>query len=186
MTTPRIHPAATSFDSPATKTHATVMHDSAPEVRIVVRSRDELDPQETRYQALYDESDASQLTRRPAWVGVLHRSLHIEVPSASSLRRFNSTNANMLLYWRLLARSVERRQKASDFGCSSPDSGTYRFKCQWGARPTAATWQYCTRRGTVNAMRPGNSKYRHFIQLWQRMPVFVTNRVGPLIVRGIP
>ena len=109
-----------------------------------------------------------------------------EVPSASSLRHFNSTNANMLMYWHLLKRVIARGQQVFDFGRSSPGSGTYKFKKQWGARPTQATWQYHTRRGTVRDMRPGNSKYRHLISMWRHLPVGVTKVIGPEIARAIP
>jgi FemAB-related protein (PEP-CTERM system-associated) len=109
-----------------------------------------------------------------------------EVPSASSLRQHNSTNANMLLYWHLLTRSIERGQRLFDFGRSSPDSGTYRFKQQWGAQPVAAIWQYYTRRGTPADMRPDNSKFQFLIRLWRHLPVAVTRWIGPAIVRGIP
>jgi len=109
-----------------------------------------------------------------------------EVPSASSLREFNSTNANMYLYWQLLRRAVGRAQHTFDFGRSTVDSGTYRFKKQWGAEPHPAAWQYYVRRGDVGDLRPENRKYQLAIRLWQRLPVGVANLLGPSIVRGIP
>jgi FemAB-related protein (PEP-CTERM system-associated) len=109
-----------------------------------------------------------------------------EVPSASSLRQFNHTCANMLLYWQLLERAVLRQQDVFDFGRSSPESPTYRFKKQWGAQPEPAIWQYYLRNGDMIDMRPTNPKYRRFIRIWQWLPVSVTRLLGPLIVRGIP
>ena len=109
-----------------------------------------------------------------------------EVPSASSLRELNSTNANMLMYWQLLERSIERAQVAFDFGRSSRDSGTYRFKSQWGAEPSPSAWQYQLRRGGLKDARPDNQCYRPLIRLWQHLPVVVTRHIGPFIVRGIP
>lgn len=109
-----------------------------------------------------------------------------EVPSASSLRRYNPTCANMLMYWHLLERAVQRGQTAFDFGRSSPDSSTYQFKKQWGAAPLPADWQYYVRAGGVTDMRPDNPRYRRMIRLWQRLPVGLTHWIGPPIVRGIP
>ncbi|HZY83745.1 MAG TPA: FemAB family XrtA/PEP-CTERM system-associated protein [Gemmataceae bacterium] len=109
-----------------------------------------------------------------------------EVPSASSLRRYNHTNANMLLYWHLLVRAVERRQEVFDFGRSSEDSSTYRFKRQWGATPYPAEWQYYLRAGGAPDLRPDNPRYRRLIAVWKRLPVALTRWVGPPIVRGIP
>jgi len=117
---------------------------------------------------------------------LLHGQGVTEVPSASSLRRFNHTSANMLLYWRLLERAVQRGQAVFDFGRSSRDSSTYRFKEQWGASPESAEWQYYLRNGAVSDMRPDNPRYQRFIRLWQRLPVAVTRVIGPAIVRGIP
>ena len=64
---------------------------------------------------------------------LLHGPGVTEVPSASSLRQYNHTCANMLLYWNLLERAVERGQAVFDFGRSTIDGPTYRFKKQWGA-----------------------------------------------------
>lgn len=117
---------------------------------------------------------------------LLHGRGTTEVPSAGALRRFRSTNANMFLYWHLLVRAVERGQAVFDFGRSTADSNTYRFKEQWGARPVPAVWQYYLRRGSADAMRPETSGYGRLIRAWQRLPVWLTRLVGPAIVRGIP
>lgn len=109
-----------------------------------------------------------------------------EVPSASSLRSYRHTNANMLMYWHLLERAVQRGQPEFDFGRSNPDSNTYRFKKQWGAEPVPANWQYYLRGGGVDDMRPENPRYQRFIRLWQLLPLGLTRLIGPWIVRGIP
>jgi len=117
---------------------------------------------------------------------VLHGSGISEIPSASSLRRYNPLCANMLLYWHMLKRAIERRQTVFDFGRSSKDSPTLRFKEQWGARPIEAPWQYYLRHGNPHDARRDNPRFQRFIRIWQRLPVFVTRLLGPAIVRGIP
>jgi serine/alanine adding enzyme len=109
-----------------------------------------------------------------------------EVPSASSLRSHNATNANMLMYWRLLQRAIARGQDVFDFGRSSVDSNTFRFKQQWGARPEPAAWQYYVRRGSAADMRLESGKYDRLVRIWRRLPVPVTRWIGPAIIRGIP
>jgi FemAB-related protein (PEP-CTERM system-associated) len=109
-----------------------------------------------------------------------------EVPSASSLRRYHPTCANMLLYWHLLVRAIERRQAVFDFGRSTRESTTYAFKKQWGARPDPAEWQYYVRNGAVGEMRPEHPNNQRLIRWWRRLPVSVTRWIGPPIVRGIP
>jgi FemAB-related protein (PEP-CTERM system-associated) len=109
-----------------------------------------------------------------------------EVPSASSLRQYNSASVNMLMYHHLLHRAVERGQRVFDFGRSTTEGNTFKFKKQWGAEPHPAVWQYGVLKGAVGDMRPDHPRYRRAIRLWQRLPVGLTRRLGPLIVRGIP
>lgn len=109
-----------------------------------------------------------------------------EVPSASSLRAFNNTCANMLLYWAMLERSIERRHTLFDFGRSSPDSPTFKFKKQWGAEPFPAVWCHYLRNGSTGDMRPNNPKYGRAVRIWQKLPLWLTRLIGPRIVRGIP
>ncbi len=117
---------------------------------------------------------------------VLHGWGVTEVPSGSSLREYNHTCANMLLYWSMLEHAVERGQQVFDFGRSTPDSNTFRFKKQWGARPERSVWHYYVRTGTAADMRPTNPKYERMRRLWSRLPLRVSRLLGPWIVRGIP
>lgn len=109
-----------------------------------------------------------------------------QVPSASTLRRFNSTNANMWMYHRMLMRAIERGSTRFDFGRSSPGAGTWRFKKQWGAAPEPTCWQQVVFRGDPSAMRPDHPKHQRRIERWQKLPLWMANMAGPMIVRGIP
>jgi glycosyltransferase involved in cell wall biosynthesis len=127
------------------------------------------------------------LGHQPVAAGILiHGPGVTQVPSASLLRRFNSTSANMLMYWHLLARSIERGQRVFDFGRSSKDAGTHKFKAQWGATEFPAIWQHFVRQGAATDMRPNSGKYDLMIRTWQKLPVWLTKVIGPSIVRGIP
>jgi FemAB-related protein (PEP-CTERM system-associated) len=117
---------------------------------------------------------------------LLHGPGLTEVPSASSLRRFNHGCANMLMYWHLLERAVQRRQGVFDFGRCTFDSSTYLFKKQWGAEPSPVGWQYYIRAGDGSSGRRENPRYQRLIRLWRLLPVRLTRFLGPLIVRGIP
>ena len=108
-----------------------------------------------------------------------------EVPSASTLRSANKLCANMLMYWNLLSRSVERGQSVFDFGRATKDGSTHKFKQQWGAAESPAIWQYALN-GEAADLRTDNPRYSRVIRLWQRLPVRVTRVLGPSIVRGIP
>ena len=75
-------------------------------------------------------------------------------PWASSLRRFRPVCPNMLLYWAMLCHAVETGSRVFDFGRSSPQAGTCRFKLQWGARMTPLTWHVYSRK--PRSWDPGN------------------------------
>jgi FemAB-related protein (PEP-CTERM system-associated) len=129
----------------------------------------------------------TRLERKPIAAGLLiHGPGITEVPSASSLREYNSTCANMLLYWNLLVRAIERGQHTFNFGRSSPDSRTFKFKEQWGGQPEPALWQFYLRTGDDSDMRHDHPRNQRVIRIWQRLPVGLTRWIGPSIVRGIP
>lgn len=125
---------------------------------------------------------------RPAAAALLlHGWGTTEVPTASARKELNPTCVNMLMYWQLLKRAVERGQAEFDFGRSTADGPTFRFKKQWGAKPHPAVWQYAVNEdGTAAEMRPDNPRYQRAIRMWQRLPVGLTKLLGPVIVRGIP
>ncbi len=127
------------------------------------------------------------LEKQPVSVALLvhHRGI-TEVPSASTLRRWNSTGANMWMYWNLLQRGIEKGSSEFDFGRSSVGSGTYKFKEQWGAKPQQAIWQYYVRKGDPSDMRPDSPSKSRLVEVWKKLPLWLSRLLGPSIVRGIP
>ena len=69
---------------------------------------------------------------------------------------------------------------------TSPLSGAYAFKRQWGATPRPSVWQYHVRTGVVGELRSDSLRYRRLVRVWQRLPLRLTRLLGPRIVRGIP
>jgi CelD/BcsL family acetyltransferase involved in cellulose biosynthesis len=110
----------------------------------------------------------------------------IEVPSASSLRRFNSLCANTMLYWEMLRFAIGRGFRNFDFGRSTPGAGTYEFKRQWGAQPHELTWEYWLASGVEQLPDSALRTRVRAIEVWRRLPIPVTRAVGPLVVRHIP
>jgi FemAB-related protein (PEP-CTERM system-associated) len=116
---------------------------------------------------------------------VYHRDL-AEVPSASTLRAYNHTCANMLMYWQLISRAIERGAAWFDFGRSSEGCGTYRFKKQWTAQPHDTGWQQIALVDDARPITKEDDRFGMAVALWKRMPVWLTRVAGPPIVRGIP
>ena len=111
----------------------------------------------------------------------------LEIPSASALREYNRLSVNMLLYWTVLQYAIREGYRTFDFGRSTVDAGTYRFKKQWGAKPEQLHWHYCLRPGDeMPSLNPQNPKYQFAIKIWQRLPLAVANYLGPRIVRNLP
>lgn len=144
----------------------------------------------TILEELHDQVDivVATLAGRPAAGGFLiHDRGTTEIPWASSLRPANRVGINMLLYWHCLQRAIERGSAIFDFGRSTEDSGTYRFKRQWSAEPVRMYWHYWLANGTVlPRLNPDNPKFALAIAAWQRLPLWLATALGPHIVRNLP
>ena len=93
----------------------------------------------------------------------------------------------MYMYWEVLKGAIQAGCKEFDFGRSSKDSGTYRFKKQWGALPVQLYWNYWLGEGVeMPAVNPDNPKYKLVIACWKKSPLFLTNWLGPKIARSLP
>jgi len=111
----------------------------------------------------------------------------IEIPWASSLREYNRLGTNMKLYWEVLKFSISRGYDVFDFGRSTMDGPTYKFKKQWGSQPKQCYWNYWLAEGNeLPQLNPHNPKYKMAIAGWKKLPLFVANRLGPHIVKHLP
>lgn|GEM_PF-17350 len=129
-----------------------------------------------------------RLGNRPVAAGFLlgHRDT-LEIPWASTIRDVNHLGVNMLLYWEALKYALRKGYKYFDFGRSTRDSGTYRFKQQWGARPMQLHWHYwLDENNELPTINPDNPRYALAISIWKHLPLFVTRLVGPHIIKNIP
>jgi len=117
---------------------------------------------------------------------ILLHGTRISVPWASSLRSHNKLNANVLLYWTFLSFAADHGFTSFDFGRSTPGEGTYRFKGQWGARPSPLRWVSVGRDGEERVLvsRPGRLR-RGVESLWKQLPLPLCNAVGPQIRRHL-
>jgi FemAB-related protein (PEP-CTERM system-associated) len=94
--------------------------------------------------------------------------------------------ANDFKYWELLRRSCARGIKVFDYGRSKVGSGSWSFKKNWGFEPTPLHYEYrLYKRAAIPQNNPNNPKYKLMIAAWRRLPLWVANRLGPLIVRNL-
>ena len=93
----------------------------------------------------------------------------------------------MYLYWQILSYAIEHDFKQFDFGRSTVDAGTYKFKKQWGAEPLQCYWyHWVPEGGEIPNLSPSSSKFDLAIKVWQKLPLAVTKLIGPPIVRNLP
>jgi FemAB-related protein (PEP-CTERM system-associated) len=111
----------------------------------------------------------------------------IEIPWASTLKAANKYSVNMLLYWEVLKFSIQNGYKIFDFGRSTINSNTYKFKKQWGAEAFPLYWHYWIKdNGSLPSINPDNPRFKLMIYLWKKLPVSLANYIGPKIVKNIP
>jgi len=111
----------------------------------------------------------------------------LDIPFASTIREVNPLSINMLLYSEVLNFAVQSGFKYFNFGRSTKDTGTYRFKQQWGAQPEQLYWHYgLVKRNNIPHLSPANPKYSLLIQMWKRLPTNLVTWLGPRIVKNIP
>lgn len=145
---------------------------------------------ETAWDALADFASVLVVRMRgaahAAAILVRHGSV-IEVPWAAATPEAKRLAVNMRMYWELLRYAVAAGTEAFDFGRCTVNSGTYRFKAQWGAAPRQLRWHYWLRSGALlPRLNQSNPKYARAAALWRRMPLWCANALGPHIVRRLP
>lgn len=125
---------------------------------------------------------------KPQAAGVLVRhGQSIEVPWAAAGHAAKRGALNMRMYWEMLSHAVEAGAASFDFGRSTTDSGTYRFKAQWGAKPRQLHWHcFLPRGGEIPVLNNSNSKFALAAAMWKKLPLWCANAAGPLIIRNLP
>ncbi len=105
---------------------------------------------------------------------------------AGSVMRGRDFAANDFMYWALMQRATERGARVFDFGRSKLGTGSYDFKKQWGFEPRPLPYAYYLVRATeMPNVSPTNRKYSLFIKAWQRLPLPVSQALGPWIARDL-
>ena len=109
-----------------------------------------------------------------------------EITWASALRAHSRAAPNMLLYWRMMERAVEEGARAFNFGRCTPDTGSHRFKSQWGGDDHPLPWAVWSPNDTLATPNPEESRWALAVKAWQKLPVGLTRWLGPPLARRIP
>jgi serine/alanine adding enzyme len=110
----------------------------------------------------------------------------LAVPWVSSLRSHFHSHPNDLLYWAAMRHAIDRSDEVFDFGRSTEGSGNCTYKLRWGAEPQPLYWHY----EGISVSHPelpsdDRLRYRLAVRVWQQLPVWLANRIGPSVRRNL-
>jgi len=114
----------------------------------------------------------------------MHKDM-MSIPWASCLVEHNHLSLNANMYYNILLRAYNLGFKKFDFGRSTLDANTYKFKMQWGAEPQQCYWYTFSDEKIESASAPQNGKFGLAVKIWKKLPLPVANFIGPYIVKQI-
>lgn len=94
--------------------------------------------------------------------------------------------ANERMYFALMAHARAQGCTQFDFGRSKVGTGPAAYKKNWGF--TGVPLMYAVRAAAGAAPReinPLNPRYRAKIEAWKKLPLWIANRIGPPISKGL-
>lgn len=96
-------------------------------------------------------------------------------------------NPNYALYWEMIKRACENGYGQYHLGRSTAGSGAEQFKQKWNAEAKQLYWHYHLVKNTeMPALNADNPKFDLAIKVWRKLPLPVTQWLGPMVARSIP
>jgi FemAB-related protein (PEP-CTERM system-associated) len=111
----------------------------------------------------------------------------VQVRWGAVLVEYNRLAPTSFLWWSIMKHFCLIHASCFDFGRTTVDTGPHSFKKRWGAKPIQLCYQYWTRPGhELSLAKPDNPKYENKVEMWKRLPLWMTRLVGPHISRNLP
>ena len=86
------------------------------------------------------------------------------------------------MYYQVLCQASRKGCTWFDFGRSKNDSGPYKYKKNWGMEPQPLFYYYhLVKADSLPNLSPNNPKYKYFIRLWQKLPLSISQFIGPYL-----
>lgn len=102
------------------------------------------------------------------------------------VRAARQLNGNDFLCWEIMNRAAARGCTSFDFGRSKKDTGAYQWKENLGFVAVPLHYEYeLIRAHEVPNINPLNPKYRLFVEAWKRLPLPVSQWLGPMLARSL-
>ena len=97
-----------------------------------------------------------------------------------------NVKGNDFMYWEVMRRAVEKGVKIFDYGRSKIGTGSYSFKKNWGFTPEPLFYEFhLVKADSLPDINPLNPKYRLFIAAWKRLPLPVSQMLGPWLSKDL-
>jgi FemAB-related protein (PEP-CTERM system-associated) len=91
---------------------------------------------------------------------------------------------NDFMYWQVMERAREKGCRIFDFGRSKRGTGAFDFKTYWGFEPEPLYYEYyLVKRTEMPNLSPTNPTFGKAIDLWRRLPLRLTQILGPPVAR---
>lgn len=97
-----------------------------------------------------------------------------------------SLRANEFMYYALMNHARRRGCSQFDFGRSKVGTGAAAYKKNWGFEPQPLVYAKRSIDGRPpRSINPLDPKFSLQVQLWQKLPLVIANRLGPMIAQGL-
>ncbi len=107
-----------------------------------------------------------------------------------SVHKYLDRRPNHMIYWTYMQYGCEHGFRRIDLGRSRKGSGHYQFKKGWGAQPRPLYQQYylngISQPPAVGRSLEDNARYRLFVNLWRRLPLALSEALGPQLRKMVP
>lgn len=112
----------------------------------------------------------------------------VQIRWGATLVEYKKLCPTNLLCWSVMKHYCLAGASCFDFGRTTVNSGQHKFKKQWGgAIEVPLHYQYRTRPGhKLSLPKPDNPKYKKKVELWKKLPLWMTRLIGPYICRSVP
>jgi FemAB-related protein (PEP-CTERM system-associated) len=145
------------------------------------------------FQALYDEFDKDCQVlavwhdeRIVAGVVTFFYEDQVVPYYGADLREKHLYGVADFMYWQLMCHAAKAGYRVFDFGRSREGTGSYDFKRHWGFEPVPLPYQYVLLNGgQLPDVSPSNPRLQLVRRIWRKLPLTVTNHVGPFLTRFV-
>lgn len=93
---------------------------------------------------------------------------------------------NDFMYWSLMQHALHKGITQFDYGRSKEGTGSYSFKKNWGFTAEPLYYEYyLVQAKKISEINPLNPKYQLFIKLWRKLPLKLSQYLGPIFSRDL-